>query len=43
MGRFGHGSTTVLLAPPGVRFAAGVHEGQPIRMGVPLLVLPATS
>jgi phosphatidylserine decarboxylase len=43
MDRFGHGSTTVLLAPPGVRFAAGVHEGQPIRMGVPLLVLPATS
>jgi phosphatidylserine decarboxylase len=40
MGWFEHGSTILMLAPPGVRFAAGVQEGQQIQMGAPLLVLP---
>ena len=37
MGWFEHGSTIVLLAPPGVRFADGIAEGKPIRMGEALL------
>jgi phosphatidylserine decarboxylase len=37
MGWFEHGSTILLLAPPGVRFADDVAEGKPIRMGEALL------
>ncbi len=40
MGWFEHGSTIIVLAPPGFELARGVHEGQPIRMGQALLRLP---
>jgi phosphatidylserine decarboxylase len=37
MGWFEHGSTILVLAPPGMRLADGLAEGRPIRMGEPLL------
>jgi phosphatidylserine decarboxylase len=40
MGWFQHGSTIIVLAPPGVSIHAGVSEGQRIRMGQPLLSQP---
>jgi phosphatidylserine decarboxylase len=40
MGWFQHGSTIIVLAPPGIRLAEGVHEGARIRMGEALLKLP---
>jgi phosphatidylserine decarboxylase len=33
MGWFEHGSTIIVLAPPGFELAGGVREGQPIRVG----------
>ena len=40
MGWFEHGSTIVILAPPGFAPAPGIVEGQAIRMGQPLMHLP---
>jgi phosphatidylserine decarboxylase len=40
MGWFEHGSTILMLAPPGFSPADGLREGDPIRMGMPLLRLP---
>jgi phosphatidylserine decarboxylase len=37
MGWFEHGSTIVVLAPSELAFAPGLAEGQPIRLGEPLL------
>jgi phosphatidylserine decarboxylase len=37
MGWFEHGSTIIVLAPPGIRLAEGVIEGARVRMGRPLL------
>jgi len=37
MGWFEHGSTIIVLAPPGVSLAQGVVEGTCVRMGQPLL------
>ncbi|ACA18962.1 phosphatidylserine decarboxylase [Methylobacterium sp. 4-46] len=42
MGWFQHGSTIIVLAPPGFRLCEGVAEGTRIRMGEPLLRLPDT-
>ena len=39
MGWFQHGSTIIVLAPPGVSIHAGLSEGQRVRMGQPLLSL----
>jgi phosphatidylserine decarboxylase len=39
MGWFEHGSTIIVLAPPGVTLAAGVSEGATIRLGRPLMHL----
>ena len=41
LGWFEHGSTIVVLAPDGFTLAEGVIEGHTIRMGQPLLRLPA--
>ncbi len=41
MGWFQHGSTIVVFAPRGVALAEGVSAGRRIRMGEPLLRLPA--
>jgi phosphatidylserine decarboxylase len=41
MGWFEHGSTIVVFAPTGFRVADGVGEGVRVRMGQPLLRLPA--
>jgi phosphatidylserine decarboxylase len=41
MGWFQHGSTILLFAPAGFCFNEGVHEGANVRMGQPLLRLPA--
>jgi phosphatidylserine decarboxylase len=41
MGWFQHGSTIIVLAPPGVSLHSGSGEGQRIRMGQPLLNLGA--
>jgi phosphatidylserine decarboxylase len=38
MGHFEHGSTVIVLAPPGFALAPGAVPGEPIRMGRPLLV-----
>ena len=38
MGHFEHGSTVIVLAPPGFTLAPGVVPGEPIRMGRPLLL-----
>ena len=40
MGWFEHGSTIIVFAPRGFELAAGVEDGQRIRMGRPLLRLP---
>jgi phosphatidylserine decarboxylase len=40
MGWFEHGSTIIVLAPPGFELAAGLREGQLIRMGQALMSLP---
>jgi phosphatidylserine decarboxylase len=37
MGWFEHGSTIIVLAPPGYRFCEGVREGRGIKMGQALL------
>lgn len=37
MGHFEHGSTILVFAPPGFSLAPGVHTGQPVRVGQPLL------
>jgi phosphatidylserine decarboxylase len=41
MGWFEQGSTIIVLAPAGLHFADGVGEGLRVRMGQPLLRLPA--
>jgi phosphatidylserine decarboxylase len=43
MGWFQHGSTIIVLAPAGYRLCDLVAEGRPIRMGMPLLRMPAAS
>ena len=43
LGWFEHGSTIVVLAPGGFTFAETVVEGRTIRMGEPLLRLPASA
>jgi phosphatidylserine decarboxylase len=40
LGWFEHGSTIIVLAPPGFALAENVAAGRPIRMGQPLLRLP---
>lgn len=40
MGWFEHGSTIIVLAPPGFALAPGLHEGQTLRMGQALMRLP---
>lgn len=40
MGWFEHGSTIIVLAPPGFELAAPLKEGAIIRMGAPLMALP---
>ena len=37
MGWFEHGSTIIVLAPPGIDLCRGVDEGDRIRMGAALL------
>jgi phosphatidylserine decarboxylase len=37
MGWFEHGSTIIVLAPPGIRLTDGVFQGARVRMGQPLL------
>ena len=37
MGWFEHGSTIIVLAPPGIGLAEGIIEGARVRMGQPLL------
>lgn len=39
LGWFEHGSTIILLAPSGFRFADQIAEGTPIRMGQPLMII----
>ncbi len=41
IGWFEHGSTILVFAPPGFEWIEGLREGQPIRMGEPLLRLRA--
>jgi hypothetical protein len=41
MGWFEHGSTIIVLAPAGFALCEGVQEGVQIRMGRPLIRLPA--
>jgi phosphatidylserine decarboxylase len=43
IGWFQHGSTIVLFAPAGFTLCANVREGEKIRMGQPLMRLPATA
>ncbi|MFN3744396.1 MAG: archaetidylserine decarboxylase [Hyphomicrobiaceae bacterium] len=40
MGWFEHGSTIIVLAPPGFALAEPIAEGRAIRMGTPLMRLP---
>ena len=40
MGWFEHGSTILVLAPPGFAFCADIREGRPVRVGAPLMRLP---
>ncbi|MFE1598370.1 archaetidylserine decarboxylase [Methylobacterium sp. ID0610] len=42
MGWFQHGSTIIVLAPPGFSLCAGIREGGRIRMGEPLMRLPVS-
>jgi phosphatidylserine decarboxylase len=37
MGWFEHGSTIIVLAPPGFRLGEGVFQGARVQMGQPLL------
>jgi phosphatidylserine decarboxylase len=41
MGWFEHGSTIIVFAPAGVRLAAHIQSGARVKMGEPLLELPA--
>ncbi len=43
MGWFEHGSTIVVLAPPGYTLAPGLHEGTRLRMGERLLLGPGAT
>jgi phosphatidylserine decarboxylase len=43
MGWFEHGSTIIVFAPAGFRCADGIGEGARVRVGQPLLRLPAAS
>jgi phosphatidylserine decarboxylase len=43
MGWFQHGSTIIAFAPPGVTLCGGLRHGSIVRMGEPLLRLPAKS
>lgn len=43
MGWFEHGSTIIVLAPPGFSIVDGLRAGTVIRMGQPLLRLPSSS
>jgi phosphatidylserine decarboxylase len=40
MGWFEHGSTIIVFVPPGIVLGPEVKEGNPIRMGQPLMRLP---
>jgi phosphatidylserine decarboxylase len=40
MGWFEHGSTIIVLAPPGFALAPSIEDGSAIRMGEPLMYLP---
>src|SRR5579871_969583 len=40
MGWFQHGSTIIVLAPPGVTIRSDISQGQRIKMGQPLFQLP---
>lgn len=40
LGWFQHGSTIIVFAPPGFRLVPNIAEGQHIRMGQPLMLLP---
>jgi phosphatidylserine decarboxylase len=40
MGWFEHGSTIIVLTPPGFAVCGGVRTGEMIRAGQPLLRLP---
>lgn len=39
LGWFEHGSTIILICPPGFHFTGNITEGQPIRMGEPLMTV----
>jgi phosphatidylserine decarboxylase len=41
LGWFEHGSTIIVLAPSGFELAEGIANGRTIRMGQPLMRLPA--
>ncbi len=41
MGWFEHGSTIIVFAPPGFRLVDGIGDGTQVRMGRPLLRVPA--
>jgi len=43
LGWFEHGSTIIVLAPPGVALAAHLHEGQRIKMGQALFEVPPSA
>ena len=43
MGWFEHGSTIIVLAPAGFALCAGIEPGRTIRVGRPLMRLPAPS
>jgi phosphatidylserine decarboxylase len=43
MGWFEHGSTIIVFAPPGFTLAEGIVPGRHLRMGQPLMRLPAAS
>ncbi|MEI8265700.1 MAG: archaetidylserine decarboxylase [Betaproteobacteria bacterium] len=43
LGWFQHGSTIIVFAPPGFRLAPHIAEGQHVRMGQALMLLPAVT
>ena len=43
LGWFEHGSTIIVFAPPGFTLAPGIATGQPLRMGQPLMCMPAAA
>ena len=43
LGWFQHGSTIIVFAPPGFELCEGIQTGARIRMGQPLMTLPAES